>query len=154
MAVRSVRTVSLLAAACCVLMTGCGKQGTNADGNKGGLRQPATNLQTSNDLKQLGLAYHSSYVDSTRRPPAKAQDLAPFIENDRRLLGRLESGEIVFRYGVTLTDMLPEGTSKTIIAYEKDAPTQGGLVALGDGFVKKVSADEFKTLKLATPKKR
>ena len=40
-----------------------------------------------------------------------------------------------------------------IVAYEKDAPTKGGSVALADGNVYKVTADEFKSLKLASPGK-
>ena len=55
-------------------------------------------------------------------------------------------------FGVTLTDM-KDGTSNTVLAYEKDVPTKGGAALMGDGSVKKLSADEFKKAILAKAKK-
>jgi hypothetical protein len=97
---------------------------------------------TANDLKQIGLAYHN-HLDATNKAPAKAEDLAPYFENDKRLLGFLKNEDIVFFYNVTLVQMTA-GTSNTILAYVKDVPDKGGLVLMGDASVKKVSADEFK----------
>jgi hypothetical protein len=106
----------------------------------GGLR--ADEKVTGNDLKQIGIAYHSC-LDAAGKPPSNAKHLAPHFENSKRLLDHLESKRIEFYYGVGLLQMT-EGTSNTILAYEKDAPSKGGLCLFGDGSVKKLSAGEFK----------
>jgi hypothetical protein len=107
----------------------------------------------ANSLKQIGLAYHN-YLDSNNgKAPAKAEDLAPYFENDKKLLDALKSEDLVFFYGVRLVDMTA-GSSNTVLAYEKDAPTKGGQVLYGDGSVRKLSADEFKKATLAKPKNK
>jgi hypothetical protein len=105
----------------------------------------------SNDLKEILLAYHNYGDKNKGSAPAKAADLAPFLE--KRALGRLEDKSVVFVYGVTIKDMT-EGTSNTVLAYEKDAPEKGGLVAYGDGSVKKLTADAFKKATVAKPSKK
>jgi hypothetical protein len=100
------------------------------------------NARTANDLKQIGLAYHM-HIDATGKPPAKAEDLAAFLCNNKRMVDLLKNEDIVFFYGVGIAQMT-EGTSKTILAYDKEVPDKGGLVLMGDGSVQKVSAAEFK----------
>jgi hypothetical protein len=107
--------------------------------------------RTTNDLKQIGLAYHNC-IDATNKAPAKAEDLAPYFENDKRLLGLLKNEDIVFFYNVTIAQMTA-GTSNTVLAYVKDVPEKGGLVLMGDASVKKMSADEFKKATLAGKRK-
>lgn len=102
---------------------------------------------TANTLKQLGLAYHN-HCDATGKPPTKADDLAPYLDNNKKLLDTLKSGQIVFIYGVGILDM-KAGTSNSVLAYEKDIATKGGQVLMGDGSVKKLTADEFKKATLA-----
>jgi len=107
--------------------------------------------KVGNYLKQVGLSYHN-YLDANGgKAPAKAEDLAPYFENDKKLLDALKSEEIVFLYGVRLVDMTA-GSSNTVLAYEKDAPTKGGQVLYGDGSVKKLAADDFKKATLAKKK--
>ncbi len=113
-------------------------------------QNPAQDQRTKNDLKQLVLAYHN-YNDSFAKAPEKPDDLAPFIENDKRLLEAMKSGQIVFIFGVSIKEMT-DGASNTVLAYEKDAPTKGGIVAYGDWMVKKQSADEFKKAIIAKKK--
>jgi hypothetical protein len=104
----------------------------------------------ANDLKQIGLAYHN-HLDAAGKPPANAKALAPYFCNSKKLLDYLESKTIVFIYGVGIRDMTA-GTSNTVLAYVKDVPTKGGLVLMGDGSVRKMSADEFKKATLAKKK--
>lgn len=96
---------------------------------------------TANDLKQIGLAYHN-HIDSVAKAPAKAEDLAPYFDNSKKLLDHLKTKRIEFYYGVTIAQMT-EGTSNTILAFEQAAPDKGGLVLFGDGSVKKLTAGEF-----------
>ncbi len=99
------------------------------------------------DLKTIGIAYQN-YISDNNRAPQKAEDLAPYFENSRKLLDHLKSKRIEFFYGVTPTQM-PAGASNTVLAYEKDAPTKGGYVLHGDGSVEKLSAEAFKKATLA-----
>ena len=110
-------------------------------GGQARAQKPDDPTAVTNDLKEILLAYHNYLTKNKGAAPAKAADLAPFLE--KRALGRLENKSVVFVYGVTLKDMR-QGTSNTILAYEKDAPEKGGLVAYGDGSVKKLTADDFK----------
>jgi hypothetical protein len=110
--------------------------------NSGGLNDRLTVQRRINDFKQIVLAYHS-HLDAHKRPPAKAEDLGPFIENDARILGALKSGEYVVIWKSTFQNM-PQGTSNTILAYEKQTPEKGGIVGMADGVVKTMTAAEFK----------
>ena len=102
---------------------------------------------TANDLKQIGLAYHA-FHDANNRGPANAEQLAPFFENSKKLLDHLKTKRIEFFYNVRITDMT-EGTTNTVLAYEKDTPTKGGFALYGDGTVRKLSAEQFKKAILA-----
>jgi hypothetical protein len=104
----------------------------------------------ANDLKQIGIAYHN-YFDSFKKGPAKAADLFDFLDKNKRILDLLENKDIVFQYGVGILDMT-DGTSNTVLAYEKDAPTKGGFVLYGDASVKRLTAEEFKKATLAKKK--
>jgi hypothetical protein len=115
-------------------------------------RQQETIVQ--NDLKIIVVAYNLHNVD-TGKPPAKAEDLAPYIDpemKDKRLLEVLKSGKIQFQYNVPIAEIVKQGPAKTILAYEKDLPTKGGYAAFADGTVKKLTAEEFKTTALAGKK--
>jgi hypothetical protein len=115
----------------------------------GGASDPAVDKQMDADLKRIGIAYHLHF-DAKRKGPATGEDLGPFLENDQRLLGLLKSGDIVFIYNVGILDM--DGTSDTVVAYDKNVPTKGGMVLMGDAVTKRMSADEFKKAKVAKPK--
>ena len=112
-------------------------------------RAQAQDRRLVNDLKQIGLAYHN-YFEANRKGPAKAEDLAPYLENDQRLVNLLKN-DVVFAYNVGILDM-KDGTSNTVLAYPKDVPTKGGPALYGDGSVKKLTADQFKSAIIAKKK--
>jgi hypothetical protein len=101
----------------------------------------AADSVTANDLKQIGLAFHS-YHDATNKAPADAKALAPYFENSKKLLGLLENKDIEFVYNVAIRQMTA-GASNTALAWEKDVPKKGGLVLFGDGSVRKLTAAAF-----------
>jgi prepilin-type processing-associated H-X9-DG protein len=115
----------------------------------GGDAKPAPNpiagavdrARKSNDLKQIGLAYHS-YLSTNNKPPARAEDLAPFYENNVKITTALKDGTYVVYWNVKLMSLV-NGTSNTILGYEKDAPAKGGEVLYADGHVATLTAAEF-----------
>jgi hypothetical protein len=148
---RSVLLGSSLAA---LLLAGCGPNSqtpTNTGSGgpppggappKGGVFTPAERLKAENDLKQIGLAYHTA-ID-TGRPPSKPDDLYPFLEGAQTAPSQgLAIGKYVVFWNVRITDMT-QGTSNTVLAYYKDVPSAGGPVLMGDATTKVMTAEEFK----------
>ena len=101
---------------------------------------PAGQGAKANDLKQIGLAYHSC-LDSGK-PPAGIEDLEPYYNKDARITAALKDGTYVVYWNVKLTALV-NGTSNTVLGYEKEAPTKGGFVLFADASVKPLTADEF-----------
>jgi hypothetical protein len=128
MHVSSGARVGVLAAAALVL-AGCS-----------GLQEAAKKKQAENDLRQIALAYHASN-DTNHKPPAKVDDLKPQLEAEAaKVFQALKDGEYVVQWGTPVTG---KDTDKTVLAYQKDVPTKGGPVAMVDGFVKQMTAEEF-----------
>lgn len=113
------------------LAPGCG--GNKADGDPEMARRKA----------ELGQIYevYSLYVKRSQRPPQQLSDL-----NQQDLqasypsgLQALQKGDYVAVWGVNVGDK----ESGTVLAYQKDAPKQGGVVLMADGAVKNMSADQL-----------
>jgi hypothetical protein len=111
------------------------------------IRASVDRIKRTNDLKNIGLAYQNCLIQ-TGKAPAKAEDLAPFFDNDQKLVKALKDNEIIFVYGVSQNQM-PKGTANTILAYEGQCPKQGGMVLMGDGTVRQMTAAEFDDTALA-----
>ncbi|HWG42054.1 MAG TPA: hypothetical protein VN688_04655 [Gemmataceae bacterium] len=121
-----------------LLTTGCGK-----------VKDAAAKTRRSNDLKQLGLLY-MNYVDTNNKGPANADDLMKMTAGDPQagqVVQAVKSGQYILLWGANPSAMqrAPGGSSGTILGYEKDVPTSGGQVLMGDGFVKNMTAAEFQS---------
>jgi serine/threonine protein kinase/formylglycine-generating enzyme required for sulfatase activity len=104
-------------------------------------------LERKQALYAIGIAYHE-YSEKHRKAPGKADDLQPFLAKNDAAWKTLGDGTLTFTYGVNLFDIMKDA-SKYVLAYDKDTPKDGGWVLMADGFVKEVSAAEFKALPMA-----
>src|SRR5262245_36994256 len=79
---------------------------------------------------------YTTYLKQHQQPPKQLADLAtPEYENiSPGAVAAVRSGKYVVVWGVAGKD------SGTVLAYAKDAPTQGGLVLMADGTIKTMSA--------------
>jgi hypothetical protein len=116
------------------LLLGCGGVGK--------VREAAARAKRTNQLKLVGLAYHS-YQDNNIKPPSGVADLLPLLSSEPDAAQALQSGEFVILWGAKVPQDFPQGTSVTVLGYDKDVPTKGGLVLLGDGSVQNMTLAEF-----------
>ena len=130
---RRLVTVSLILGVVALLL-GCGGVAR--------VREAAARAKKVNQLKQVGLAYHN-FQDNTNKPPAGAADLLPLLTADPEAAQALQSGDIVVLWGAKVPADFPQGTSVTVLGYDKDVPTKGGPVLLGDGAVQTMTLAEF-----------
>jgi hypothetical protein len=94
-------------------------------------------------FRQVGLAFQN-YCGQNNKPVQSIDDLAPFFENDRKILAAFKDGSLTLCKGAHVQTML-NGTSNTIIAYETEPGTDDKrVVLLGDGTPKSMDEDEFK----------
>src|SRR5262249_40125763 len=61
--------------------------------------------------------------------------------------------EVVVRWGLRIGRDFPAGTSNTVLLYEKNVPTKGGPVVMGDGGFRMMTAEEFKQSPLPVTEK-
>jgi hypothetical protein len=103
----------------------------------------AANQRVANDLKQLAIAYHN-FHDSHARGPASAAEWNKMAASpdDKALISAVAAGEYVFYWNVKFT-ALTAGTATTVLGYEKQVPTAGGLVVMADGAVVTLTPQEF-----------
>jgi hypothetical protein len=119
--------LALPALAC--LLPGCGGQSDD----------PAT-LSRKNELLEIHEMY-TSFVKRNQRPPQQLSDLTQKANEmiSPAGTGALRRGDCVAVFGVD-----PGKDSGAVLAYEKDAPTQGGWVVLANGTPQKMTADALK----------
>jgi hypothetical protein len=98
-------------------------------------------------LKELVGVYQ--YIEYSKLPvPRKPDDFNDYVDSMPNALGRIKAGEYVVAWGVGRSTA--SGAAAQVLAYEKKAPSEGGVVLLRDGTVKQLSATEF----AAAPKAR
>jgi hypothetical protein len=85
------------------------------------------------DLQTLAKAYAFDLLNDA--PPKKIEDLKDL---DKRIVNAVKDGSYVVIWNVNKQTPLT-----SVIAYEKEAPQQGGVVAKLDGSAMKMSKQEF-----------
>lgn len=130
------RALGALSIAATVALAGCG----------GGESAPLTpDLSRSLALSDVGELYRIHTLQKGAPPKAMA-DFEPLANAQPIGYNALREGTVVARWGAALPDTNeePGGTpSPQVLAYEKEAPDQGGLVLLLDRTVKPMTAAEF-----------
>ena len=109
------------------LLTGCTTSATSR----------SVSQERKDALKEFGDLLKALQEEGTK-PPAKLAALEP-IEPRIPVAGpAIRNGDIVYIWGAEYAP----GSNK-LVAYEKQTPTDGGLVLLQDGTVKEMSSAEF-----------
>jgi hypothetical protein len=90
-------------------------------------------------LADLGGVYHN-YVNEQGEPPARFADLKNY-KPDSKGVKAVEAGDILVIWNAKLLDT-PEA-AKSVLAYERDVPSRGGRVLLGDGDIRVMTPKEF-----------
>lgn len=134
------RTAVLLSSACLLtLALGCGSSRPT----------PETEDTVMNrDLENFGEMYRMVSL-ATGKPPRNLNDVKQAEAGLTGGLTQLTEGNFVVFWGTPLTDLGEEAgrvPSDKVLAYEKQVPEQGGHVLLLDRTIKKVTADEFKSM--------
>ncbi|HLW68727.1 MAG TPA: hypothetical protein VKS79_25640 [Gemmataceae bacterium] len=97
------------------------------------------------ELQQIALLY-IEYWTTNSGGPSKIEDLGLDQPDGRQILKLVMNGDLVIVWHVS-----GNNTNCQVLAYEKAAPAQGGLVANRDGSVNSVTAEEFKEYQKAFP---
>jgi hypothetical protein len=134
--------VALLALAVVLLFGACG-----------GLKQAAQKKQKENQLRVLGLMYFEYHdMKGNGRGPSNANDLQKLPSVDAAAYAALQRGDFVLIWDASIPASFPQGTSNTVLGYEASAPTNGGLVLMGDGSVQEMTAAQFQAAPKPQPK--
>jgi hypothetical protein len=88
-------------------------------------------------LEQLGVIFIDYWITNPRGP-SKVEDLGLDKDDGRQILKLVKDGELIIVWNVG-----ENNTNCRILAYEKNTPTQGGLVLRRDGSVGQATAEEF-----------
>jgi hypothetical protein len=108
-----------------LLLAGCG-------------RSPQAAPQGDPGQSSLGEIWeiYNGYTLQHHKPPAQIADVRTMKVPYPRGYADMADGRFIVRFG---TPLEPAGK---VLAYAKDAPSQGGLVLMNDGSTKSMTADE------------
>jgi hypothetical protein len=95
------------------------------------------------DMTLLALAYHN--LAGGGAGPKDVEDFQRAFQPGAACLERVRTGQVVVRWGLRIPSDFPDGMSNTVLLYEKDVPTRGGPVVMGDGSYRTMTADEFRS---------
>jgi hypothetical protein len=110
-----------------VLAAGCGQSSNNIEPQE-------------RDLSEIFEVYQTYMKAHKQQPPEKLSDFKNFKRINAAALRSLEEGKYVIVWGVKDRD------AGTVLAYEKDAPTNGGWAVMADGKVKRLDAQAFENV--------
>lgn len=129
----------------CVAALALAVSACSSDDGAGGPNGPGTPEKPGPviELNQVG-ALILSYGGENRRGPRGPADLEKYEPGGPIGLQSIKSGEIVVVWGATMAGEGEANAPKGIVAYEKNAPTEGGHVLLQNGQVQKMTAEQFK----------
>jgi hypothetical protein len=127
--------------------TGTGGTTTGGAASPTGAQLPK--VETTH-LREVGLAYHAYLQANNNSAPTALHHLHDKLAASPAASEHLKAGRIVFLYGVPLSAMR-SGTSNTVLGYEKDTPTKGGLALYADGSVRPLTAQQFAAAVKAKP---
>ncbi len=123
---------------CGWLVVLCGLVGCSGDATPTG-EPPVQNTA----LQEFGEMYRM-YIKETKKPPENGKPLMKYTAGYSHGTMAIQNKTIDAFWGAKL-----EPESKSVLAYEKQAPESGGVVLLQDGeTIKSMTAEEFK----ASPK--
>jgi hypothetical protein len=88
------------------------------------------------------LAVYLQQYGKDGRLPAKLDDLTDLKRDLPLVYQAIQDGACVVSWGAPYE-------AEDIVAYERDAPSKGGVVLTGDGGTRRVSAEEFRTARKA-----
>lgn len=111
-------------------MSACGKKSTS--GQQSGDESSKAEDELKNLAEVLQLMAHDG-----KAPPARLKDLQDATAASDGITA-ISQGRIIMKWRAGL-----KTGSNAILAYEANAPQQGGFVLLQDGTVKKLTAAEF-----------
>src|SRR5271170_4153690 len=129
----------LLLVAFALLSVSCGGIGVKP-------RDPRRDAE--DDLDTIGSVY-TNYCNDHNQGPANVDALLKDFPDDKAELLKVTNGTYVLIWGVNLNDpkqFQEIGKSKTVLGYEANVPTAGGLVLTCDGEVDEKTAEEFKAM--------
>jgi hypothetical protein len=135
---------SLLLVAFALMSVSCGIQQK--------MREAAERAKKSNDLKEIGLAYHS-YCFTNNKGPASPDELMKGQPEASAALQKVKSGDYTVIWGVNLSNMAQfvEGSGNTVLGYETNPSPSGRLVLTCDGAVQNMTEADFKSKPQAKP---
>jgi hypothetical protein len=135
---------SLLLAAFALMSTACGVQQK--------IREAAERQQKANDLRQIGLAYHS-YCFANNKGPASPDELMKSQPDATLALQKAKGSEYTIIWGVNLSNVaqFDAGMSNTVLGYETNASPAGRVVLMCDGAAQYMTEAEFNAKPRAKP---
>ncbi len=122
----------LAAVVLAAFMAGCGSK-----------QEHQTDSPERRELDDLGQAY-KLYLEANKRPPSRPAHLKPYTAGFASLTAALQENKYTVIWGAN-PDRAAD-PANTVLAYEKDAPANGGWVLMANGTVKHLDAPAFQAV--------